>query len=1110
MKLFGKNLVLIVCVCLGLFSVINAQGVRYTLLNTTSEKITFRVDFPTYQTTAVDVNGVTMNRLQMQNAYPVLNAGAPELLASAVSFIVPADAQPTAQIVASDFTEIANFELAPSKGRLLRNVNPQSVSFVKGPDYFTDSYLLEDSVKIGETYQLRDYNGVAIQVFPFDYNPVQKKLKVYASMTVTVNLHSTVSVRHPAKVTTAFNNIYESQFLNYQTLRTNPLTETGDILILSPDNFCEAMQPYANWKIKNGYNTEIVSLAVAGSSSSAIKSYITSYYNNHPNLDYVLLVGDNNQFPTISVGGNVSDNYYGEIAGNDKYVDVIIGKISAETVDQVTTQVNKFIQYEQNPLVTSHFSSFLGIASNQGPGDNDEYDYEHIRNINNKLQNFTYTSGYELFEGSQGGLDASGDPTAAQVSAAVNNGVGIINYCGHGNYNCWSSSNFNNTNVNSLTNSDKLPFIISVACLNGDYSGQTCFAEAWLRATNNGQSAGAVGALMSTISQPWESPMCAQDAMIDALTGNNNTERRYTFGGIAFSGIYKMMDNYNDYEVARTWILFGDPAMQVRTATPQQLQLAYESQLPIGTQDLTFTSSVEGAKVVLSYRNQVLSVGYIQNGTLTLNIPDSLSITDTICVLASAFNYIPYEGTFQLVPNNGPYLVCRSIELQDNGNHDGLGDYGETVTMNITFKNVGNQPATNVHTILTAEDSYLTIIDNNLDIQQLGASEEQTFTAAYTFKVAASVPAYHTATLHFVLSYNDDNYQFDKNIVLHAPDLRIGQFYVDDSQSGNSNHRLDLGEEAHLVLDLHNDGNGFAAAGMVYLYSQDQKIQLFRYPQEISSLAVDDSQNLRFRVRVRSSVTTPTIAELRVRYIVGAYDVEKIIPIKIGSLIEDFESGDLTTYNWNTSGSNSWQITTSTPYEGTYAARSASIGNNASSTLSVTRTVAAEDTISFYYKVSSESNYDFLTFYIDNEEQDAWSGNISWRKAAYPVSAGTHTFKWTYSKDYYGSSGQDLAMIDNVEFPLEAVTTGVDEVMEETMSVYPNPTSNFTQLIITEQYIEGKAHYCLYDLSGRLLQQSPIVNTSTSIVLSDYTEGLYLLQVVVEGRAVQTFKIIKQ
>ncbi|MEA3478815.1 MAG: T9SS type A sorting domain-containing protein, partial [Bacteroidota bacterium] len=79
--------------------------------------------------------------------------------------------------------------------------------------------------------------------------------------------------------------------------------------------------------------------------------------------------------------------------------------------------------------------------------------------------------------------------------------------------------------------------------------------------------------------------------------------------------------------------------------------------------------------------------------------------------------------------------------------------------------------------------------------------------------------------------------------------------------------------------------------------------------------------------------------------------------------------------------------------------------------------------ISFWYKVSSESGWDYLRFYIDNNEQTSWSGEIGWTEAEFNVTAGIHTFKWVYDKDGSVSSGGDCGWIDFILFPAPPMTT---------------------------------------------------------------------------------------
>ena len=112
------------------------------------------------------------------------------------------------------------------------------------------------------------------------------------------------------------------------------------------------------------------------------------------------------------------------------------------------------------------------------------------------------------------------------------------------------------------------PFIISVACNNGDFDLGTCFAEAWLRKDGGG----AVMFMGASISQPWAEPMRGQDYFMDVLIGGydysahpgqdgiNTTEQRTTLGSIIFNGLTLMCvesGGGSDWETAKTGISSG-------------------------------------------------------------------------------------------------------------------------------------------------------------------------------------------------------------------------------------------------------------------------------------------------------------------------------------------------------------------------------------------------------------------------------------------------------------------------------------------------------------------------------------------------------------------------
>ena len=1111
-----KKLITFIIIVLGLLAT-QAQNIQYTLLSSNHNEAVVRVDFGTYQTETVSVNGVEMQKLHMAGAYPVLKAGSPELLQTAFSLIVPEGSSPEVEFLDAQYTTVQHFALAPSKGKLYRNVNPASIAYTTNQDYQADRYLFGNNVVPGEEYQLRDYHGMNFKVYPFDYNPAAQTLKIYSSVTVKVTFNGTRTVSAPQKNNRTFDAVYATQFLNYKGLRGTPVTEEGDILIIAPEEFMAAMQPYADWKIRNGFNTEIVSMAVAGDNAYAIKSFIQDYYSEH-NLAFVIIVGDNAQFPTPTISGNKSDNYFTELEGGDSYPDIILGKISAENVAQVETQVQRFIQYEQDPSDNSHFTSFMGIASSEGPGDNNEYDYEHIRNIDNKLLTYTYTNGYELFEGSQGGLDASGNPTANMVATGVNDGVGIITYCGHGSSNSWVTTGFNNNNVNALTNVGKLPFIFSVACVNGEYHSGTCFAEAWLRATHDGEPTGAVGFTGSTINQPWNSPMCAQDAMIDLLIGTVPADQKFTYGGIFFNGMIHMLDVYNDVEVFRTWILFGDPTLLLRTDAPEELVVSYNDILPVGIPSVTFSSAVENAKITVTKDNEIIGTGRILNGEYNFNFNDTYNPTDTLQVLATATNYLPYEGILTFIPNEGPYVIVSNLDLaeqtlpESNTIINGLAEYGETLLVFPKIINIGNAVANNVQVAITSDDPYVILSNNSFTVSAIAANDTLD-NQHFTLKVADIVPADHNAVLHLRIIFNNDTVEQNKVIKLYAPIPRILSGYVDDTADGNGNHRIDYGESFTYSITLTNNGNMDALPGTLQIGNPAGEIFIPVFLVATPIIEVKGNNTFTFQMTVNDTVSEPTITYVKAVYTVDSYQDSFYFPVKIGAVLEDWETGGFTNMEWQNNSSIPWTITTQTPYEGTYCAKSGNISDNGTTTLSISYHSDVADTLSFYYKVSSEEQYDKLIFRINGSKKDEWSGNSGWIRAAYPINPGSYTFTWTYTKDSYMSAGKDCAYIDLISFPCGRLNSemGIEDYVQEASwySVWPNPATETVHIQMDATDNKGNS-YQLFDMSGKLIQGGRLTDNISEIDIRSLVAGTYLLKVESSNRQAQTTKIVKK
>ncbi len=160
-------------------------------------------------------------------------------------------------------------------------------------------------------------------------------------------------------------------------------------------------------------------------------------------------------------------------------------------------------------------------------------------------------------------------------------------------------------------------------------------------------------------------------------------------------------------------------------------------------------------------------------------------------------------------------------------------------------------------------------------------------------------------------------------------------------------------------------------------------------------------------------------------YADGGYDIVLEFYVTVGQTVESFESGDYTMLDWQMYGDADWSTVTTEAYAGSYSSKSGSISDHDTTQMSVTLDVVSDGDISFYYRVSSEDRYDWLRFYIDGIQQDRWSGIIDWTKATFPVTAGTRTFAWRYTKDVNTSEGEDCAWVDLIVFPQLELAFGI-------------------------------------------------------------------------------------
>lgn len=643
--------------------------------------------------------------LECDDMMSIVDAGQPAVPSFPVRVMIGDNADMKVKVISSEYMDYENVDLAPSKGDFPRSINPDDVPYTYGEIYDSNAFFPADMVTLNEPYIHRDVRGQNMIVTPFAYNPQTKTLRVYHHIVMSMykvgDSDENVKSRRSStvKIDPEMIAVYENRYINYgqSMAKYTVLEEEGDLLVICHDAFMNAMEPFVEWKNSIGRTTTMVSTSVTGTTNDAIKGYITTQYQNNDNLTHVLLVGDDAQIPGkyMSLGSysGKSDYWYGQIEGSDYYNELFVGRFSAETADQVTTQVNKTITYERDLTASATWLSVgQGVSKNEGLGSGHygEADYQHIDNIRNDMLDYTYTEVHRDYQGVSGVTSS-----AAIVSEHINSGVGMINYCNHGSETSWGVFSYNNSHVNALTNDNKLPFVVSVACLNGKYDYYTpCFGETWLRATNNstGEPTGAIGGMFSYVSQPWQPPQYGQDEITDILVESYSNNIKRTAGGVTLNGNMKILDLYGSNTSGtgtyNTWILFGDPTLMLRTEAPSNMTVSHSNTVSANATSFPVTvSNANGAVATLSRDGVILGTAMVNNGTANITLtPPTATGEATLTVIG--FNKVTYIATINVEEGGSQQLsvqVSASPTMIARGNSTTLTASATGGTYNYTY-----------------------------------------------------------------------------------------------------------------------------------------------------------------------------------------------------------------------------------------------------------------------------------------------------------------------------------------------------------------------------------------------------------------------------------------
>lgn len=958
---------------------------------------------------------------------------------------IPAGAVPEVRVVSYDISEYAlsDFgipnQLMPTQPRVAKNQKEPATFVVNHRTYQTDAFLPNTLAKVEVVGTMRDMRIARLEVSPVEYNPAAGIIRVYDNVEIEVAFNGadySATTGLAARTRSPYFNSFS--FLNNlpkgTSQRGNLTSYPVKMVIVSDPMFKETLQPFIQWKIRKGFTMveAYTNDPAVGNTTASIKNYLQNLYQSatpgDPAPSFVLFVGDVAQIPAYIQSGHVTDLYYCEYT-NDVLPEVYYGRFSASSVAQLQPQIDKTMMYEQylfpDPSFLGKSVMISGVdgsfATKYGNG---QINYGTTNYFNEAHGIYSHTYLYP----------ASGS-AASSIIQNISDGVAYGNYTAHGSSAGWADPSFTISDIPGLQNYGKYPLLVGNCCETNPFN-INCFGEELLRA----QDKGAVGYIGASNSTYWDEdyyfgvgvgPIGPGSTYENTTLGSydrafhdhgepfedwfTTQAQMFVAGNLAVTESGSSMTTY----YWQVYCLMGDPSLMIYFGVPPEMNVTYDGLMPLGIDEFTVNAEPY-AYVAISKDGVLYGSTLADESGLAVVALNPITIPGDAEIIVTAQNKQPFFGTVPVAAPDGPYVLLQSQIVNDiNANNNQLPEYNESFGFKMQLKNVGRTKAENLTVTLTSSSPYVEIKSGSESWPDLEPDQINGLEYAFEVSTAMWLPDQHPAVFELSITDGNETWTNSFTLKLNAPKLASGNLIVDDylQGTGNGNRRLDPGENAVVSFPVENAGHCSAEETVAHLFTDSKWLDINFVRYEIGNIACGTTSNAVYSIAVDPETPVGTTANLYFTGAAGAYTTTKIYNPKVGLVIEDFETGDFSAFPWENTSAKPWTITNLMPHGGSYSARSGAISHNAATTLQVTMDVLTNDEISFAYKVSSESGWDHLKFYIDNSEKGSWSGEMGWATVSFPVTAGKRTFKWTYRKDSGVSSGSDAAFLDDIIFP---------------------------------------------------------------------------------------------
>jgi hypothetical protein len=404
---------------------------------------------------------------------------------------------------------------------------------------------------------------------------------------------------------------------NQESLIKSTFNDEYDMVIITPSIFSSNLQPLIEHKTERNVNTILKTIEdiyheFQGRDEIEKIKYFIKFALDNWNISYVMLVGGADLLPAryvhiyyeydyqnewiflsdlyyadiYDINGDFSswDSNENDIFGEynwgsqhlyddlDLYPDVYLGRLACINEDEVNICVNKIIDYETTKAFSQPwFTDLIVIGGDSLPGDEekiDEGEYVNqgvIDNMDGFIPKKIWASNGKLYD-------------AYNIQNAIDSGAGFVFFNGHGHLSIWAThphesfewippGSYTNLHLNTLSNGNKLPIVVSDACYHCTYDqASDCFG--WTFVTNpNGGCIGFLGSTDVDVSHGGVDIVTKGIEKLCIVMSENYIQGDLTFGELWGHGLYDYLDTAEmdemDYITVEEFQAFGDPSLAI-------------------------------------------------------------------------------------------------------------------------------------------------------------------------------------------------------------------------------------------------------------------------------------------------------------------------------------------------------------------------------------------------------------------------------------------------------------------------------------------------------------------------------------------------------------------